>query len=86
MPLILYKNIQSSRKGMFIFSCSYSSIYSADVMHRDFRGVIHEDFRMSVMFTTLTQTSLQFLSAAVAMRILSPLGGGYGNCKVFKWR
>lgn len=86
MPLILYKNIQSSRKGMFIFPCSYSSVYSADVINQDFRGVIHEDFRMSVMFSTLTQTSLQFLSAAGAMRILSPLGGEYGNCEVFKWQ
>lgn len=48
MPSILYKIVQSSKKHKFIFSYSYSCIYSADVMHKDFRSVIHEDFRMSV--------------------------------------
>lgn len=48
MPPILYKNVQSFKKDMFIFPHSYSSIYSADVMHQDFRDVIHEDLRMLV--------------------------------------
>lgn len=77
MPPILYKNVQSSKKDIFIFPHSYSSVYSADIMHQDFRGVTPEGFRMSEMFRAVLQNPLKFLSSEGGVRILFPLGGGY---------